>query len=330
MNKTVEEIEVAEKNLTPMDASPKRGSQMSESPPWQTCKIKLWKKLLAIRKSMVYFQKNTEGYGYKYVPGVDVLAAWREKADELGVFLTSEVIGSAMRETTSTADGGKTKVGRIIEAVMLYTFWDVETGESLPFKFMSYGEQTDASKAFGSGLTYSERYFLLKFNTVPTDKDDPDARNTQNEAHQPQGDTQTAGAATNFTPKTKKGFAAKAVEEGKLQAADTIAAAEKSKSVALGDKLSTSHFISDKERTLWNTKKESAEGRNQAITYLLEKIRHGEATETNLYVQTMAGDNAEKSKEEIKAEVREFVIRNYTPLLLAQAKEKFPEPKIGV
>lgn len=330
MKKTVEEIEAVEKNPTPMDQLSERGSQMSESPPWQTCKIKLWKKLLEIRKSMKYFQKNTEGYGYKYVPGVDVLAAWREKADEIGVFLTSEVLGSTLKETTSTADGGKIKIGRIIEAVMLFTFVDVETGESLPFKFMSYGEQTDASKAFGSGLTYSERYFLLKFNNVPTDKDDPDARNTQNEAHQPQGDTQTTKADTKADLKTKKSFVAKAVEDGKLKAADKIAAAEKSKSVALGDKLSTSHFISEKERTLWDTKKESAEGRNQAITYLLEKIRHGEATETNLYVQTMAGDNAEKTKEEIKADVREFVIRNYTPLLLAQAKEKFPEPKIGV
>lgn len=45
------------------------------------------------------------------------------------------------------------------------------------------GQQGDASQAFGSGLTYSDRYFLLKYFNVATTNDDPDAhRSKQKEA----------------------------------------------------------------------------------------------------------------------------------------------------
>lgn len=37
------------------------------------------------------------------------------------------------------------------------------------------GNQEDSSQTFGSALTYSERYFLLKFFHVATVKDDPDS-----------------------------------------------------------------------------------------------------------------------------------------------------------
>ena len=36
------------------------------------------------------------------------------------------------------------------------------------------GQQADAAQAFGSALTYANRYFLLKFFQVATPDDDPD------------------------------------------------------------------------------------------------------------------------------------------------------------
>ena len=36
------------------------------------------------------------------------------------------------------------------------------------------GQQSDASQAFGSGLSYSSRYFLLKYFNISTTEDDPD------------------------------------------------------------------------------------------------------------------------------------------------------------
>ncbi|MEM5662281.1 ERF family protein [Bacillus cereus] len=52
-----------------------------------------------------------------------------------------------------------------------------EERETIPWKF--FGQQDDVSKAYGSALTYSERYFLLKFFGIPTDEDDADAKNTK-------------------------------------------------------------------------------------------------------------------------------------------------------
>ena len=45
------------------------------------------------------------------------------------------------------------------------------------------GQQSDASQAFGSGLSYASRYFMLKYFNVATSDDDPDRwRSAQKEA----------------------------------------------------------------------------------------------------------------------------------------------------
>ena len=47
------------------------------------------------------------------------------------------------------------------------------------------GQQGDASQAFGSGLTYANRYFMLKFFQIATPDDDPDNwRSKKEEAEQ--------------------------------------------------------------------------------------------------------------------------------------------------
>src|SRR5699024_10474530 len=46
----------------------------------------------------------------------------------------------------------------------------------LEVPFYSVGQQDDVSKAHGTGLTYAERYFLMKFFNIPTDEDDADAK----------------------------------------------------------------------------------------------------------------------------------------------------------
>ena len=276
--------------------------------------MKLFEKLLEIRKSMTYFQKNTEGYGYKYVPGVDVLGAWREKADELGVLMVTSITNAKLIETQITNDKNQLKVGRIIQGDFLFTFIDVETGEKLEVPFPGFGEQTDASKAFGSMLTYTERYFLLKFNNVPTDKDDPDARDTRETGQKATGETKKAEVKKD-TP--KEGGAATGTGDGKLTA------------TALGDKLSASHYISDGERETWGRKKGIPASRSKAIDYLLEKIRYGEIVEKQLYITAGAENDGEHTMDEIKQLVKDTIITQYAPLPLVEAKKKFPESKMG-
>lgn len=276
--------------------------------------MQLFEKLLEIRKSMTYFQKNTEGYGYKYVPGVDVLGAWREKADELGVLMVTSITNAKLIETQITNDKNQLKVGRIIQGDFLFTFIDVETGDKLEVPFPGFGEQTDASKAFGSMLTYTERYFLLKFNNVPTDKDDPDARDTRETGQKAAGDTKKAEVKKDTA---KEEDAATGTGEAKLTA------------TALGDKLSASHFISIAGRKAWEEKKGNATFRKQAIDSMLEKIRYGEMVEKQLYISAGAENDGEHTMDEIKQLVRDTIISQYAPLPIAEAKKKFPESKMG-
>src|SRR5690625_5193343 len=68
------------------------------------------------------------------------------------------------------------KTDFVISGDMQYVWQNAESPEEkIVIDWKVYGQQDDISKAFGSGLTYSERYFLLKFFNAPTDDDDPDA-----------------------------------------------------------------------------------------------------------------------------------------------------------
>ena len=66
------------------------------------------------------------------------------------------------------------------------------------------GRQKDPSQGFGSGLTYSERYFMLKFFNIPTDDDDPDKKkkNKGDELRDPTEADPFAGDYTQDEPKS--------------------------------------------------------------------------------------------------------------------------------
>ncbi len=128
--------------------------------------MNLNEKLLELRKDLDYFQKSAQGYNYKYVAGVDILVKIRPKMDELGLLLVPSVEGF-----TTNLDQPKKQT---VEMEMNMTWINVEDGEKLRVSFAAFGQQDDLSKAFGSALTYAERYFLMKFFQIPTDDDDPD------------------------------------------------------------------------------------------------------------------------------------------------------------
>lgn len=146
--------------------------------------MNLHQKLVEIRKEIDVFKKDTEGYGYSYVSGSQVLSKIQEKMNELGVLLYPTV--TEMQDTTfdyqvwdKQTKTMKDKTDFVVQGIMHYTWQDAENPEDkIVIPWYLYGQQDDISKAFGSGLTYSERYFLLKFFNAPTDDDDPDARKT--------------------------------------------------------------------------------------------------------------------------------------------------------
>jgi hypothetical protein len=259
----------------------------------KTQKQNLKQKLLAIRKAMPYFQKDTQGFNYQYVAGCAVLENFREIADKLGILLVMKIIGKKLTETKVVNDKNVEKMGRIVELDLVFTFMDAESDETLEVPFAAYGEQQDCSKAFGSALTYAERYFLLKFFTVPTDKDDPDT----------------------------KGYT-KEKEEEKEEPKET--AKEKNASMELGDRLSKSHLISLEEKNHWEKKKDIPASRQKGIDYLIEKNHLGEQLEKYFYMKIMATEK-DLSKKEAENKARVKILKEFTPLWIDEAKEKFKE-----
>lgn len=143
--------------------------------------MNIHQKLVEIRKTIDGFTKDGASYGYKYVTGTQVLAKIKDKMDELDILLYPQV-NDQQHEVHEYRNGkGKDVKDFLVFGSMTYKWVNAEKPEDfieIPFQYM--GQQDDLSKAFGSGLTYSERYFLLKFFGVPTDDDDPDNKKNSN------------------------------------------------------------------------------------------------------------------------------------------------------
>lgn len=143
--------------------------------------LNLYQKLAELRKAIPYMQKDTQGFNYKYTKGVDILNVIKPEMEKLGLLLIPS-ISSKSCGTFKDLVKGKEKIVRFTEGEMIYTWIDTHSGVKLEVPFSYFGEQDDFSKAFGSALTYSERYFLMKFFQIETDEADPDAKQKEKES----------------------------------------------------------------------------------------------------------------------------------------------------
>lgn len=146
--------------------------------------MNIYEKLAKIRKSVEVVQKNKSGYGYKYVTDDELFARITGAMEKYNVSLIPSVIPGTATVTPYRYDKMKVvnKETRlepqneiIVQAEMSYSWVNNENpDERVAVPWILVGQQSDASQAFGSGLTYSMRYFLLKYFSVATPEDDPD------------------------------------------------------------------------------------------------------------------------------------------------------------
>jgi len=132
-------------------------------------------KLVEARKKLDYFQKDAKNkhFGYMYVSGASILAKIQVLLNEQNLLLYPVIDSHIIKSDTYEANG-KRKKEYVYEGIGKMVFKDAESEGIIEVPFFWTGCQDDPSKAFGSALTYSERYFLLKFFNIPTDEDDPD------------------------------------------------------------------------------------------------------------------------------------------------------------
>lgn len=151
--------------------------------------LNIYQKLAKIRKPVEVMKKDSQAYGYSYVNEEAILAQITGAMAKYHVALTPSIVPQTL--SVSPYEYKKIKKDKeihvneiLVQADMVWR-WVNEDDPSdfIEVPWAMTGQQADASQAFGSGLTYSSRYFLLKYFNVATTNDDPDNwRSRQKEA----------------------------------------------------------------------------------------------------------------------------------------------------
>jgi len=141
--------------------------------------MNVFEMIIEVKKEVETFFKDTKSFGgYKYVSGSQVLERITPKMNELGLlFIPSSAKHTGWERHEYKTAAGKDALDFIVQGDLTYRFVNANDPKDFyEIPFVYYGQQDDISKAFGSALTYSERYLLLKAFGLPTDDDDPDAK----------------------------------------------------------------------------------------------------------------------------------------------------------
>lgn len=142
-------------------------------------KLNIYQKLLEVRKDVSYLKKESQSTQYNYTGSAQVLASVRKKINEQGLLLIPRINDkNLIAETVEYMDGNRPKktTTYFTELSMTMTWVNAENpAETVECPWYSQGVDIAGEKGVGKALTYGEKYFILKFFNIPTDKDDPDA-----------------------------------------------------------------------------------------------------------------------------------------------------------
>ena len=148
--------------------------------------MNIYQKLAKIRKQVEVMKRDAKGFNYTYTTEERILAKVTVQMDKLRLSLipsivpeSTVVIPYSVTETKTTSKGDvydKNVNEILVQSDMVWTWVNNDNpDERIEVPWAMVGQQSDASQAFGSGLTYSSRYFLLKYFNIATSDADPDA-----------------------------------------------------------------------------------------------------------------------------------------------------------
>lgn len=133
--------------------------------------MNIYQKLIEVRKACPYLKKDNKGYQFQYVSSSQTLGTLRAAMDENALLLVPCVNSYEVLER-ATKNGGKENFTLLD---MTFTWVNADNPEE-KIECPWTGQGLDSGeKGVGKALTYAEKYFLLKFFNIATDKDDPDA-----------------------------------------------------------------------------------------------------------------------------------------------------------
>ncbi|WP_436962777.1 ERF family protein [Staphylococcus shinii] len=150
-----------------------------------TEELNLYQKIADVKANIDGFTKDKKSYNYSYVSGSQVLHRIREKMLEHKLLLFPYTANETCEQIEVTRFNKKankevTTTEFLVTLKMIYTWINADNPQEKQIvDFWATGQQDDPAKAYGTALTYAERYFLMKFFNIPTDEDDADAKEKQ-------------------------------------------------------------------------------------------------------------------------------------------------------
>lgn len=134
-------------------------------------KLNIYQKLVEVRKTVPYLKKDNKGFQFQYVSSSQTLGALRGAMDKYNLLLIPSVVGHEIQDHTTRKGNHE----YFTHLDMEYTWVNADNPEeTIKCSWCGQGLD-DGEKGIGKAVTYSEKFFLLKFFGIATDKDDPDS-----------------------------------------------------------------------------------------------------------------------------------------------------------
>lgn len=144
--------------------------------------MNLYQKLAQIRKLVDIIKKDKDGFKFKYSDINEILAKVKGGMEKYSVSLEPRVLSGTSHVTTNTfttkkvASNGTpydvSTVEYLFDAEMEFVWINNDNpDERIAVPWYVVGSQADPSQAFGSGMTYCTRYFLLSYFQIAQDND---------------------------------------------------------------------------------------------------------------------------------------------------------------
>ncbi len=142
--------------------------------------MNIYQKLIEVRKSCEYLKKDNKGYQFNFVSSSQTLGTLRKAMDDNALLLVPSVDSYEIRDHTTSKGAHE----YFTALKMTFTWINAEKPEE-KIECQWTGQGLDnGEKGVGKALTYAEKYFLLKFFNIATDKDDPDSKQSKTETKQ--------------------------------------------------------------------------------------------------------------------------------------------------
>lgn len=152
--------------------------------------MNIYQKMALIGEVVDVMKKNKAGHGYMYTTEESILARIKGKMADYHISLIPEIVPGTLKvspfltkKTKVTESGSiyEQNVNEVLVSSDMYFHWvnNDNPEERIVVPWALVGHQADASQAFGSGLTYVTRYFLLRYFGIATANDPDEIRSQQ-------------------------------------------------------------------------------------------------------------------------------------------------------